>query len=213
MRLPLAVVPTRILQQYIRWSIPATTSCSRAFHASPLTRDKPLPPRPVIPEADIDEKFLHGSGPGGQKINKTSSAVQLKHLPSGVVVKCQETRSRTQNRKIARRLLSERLEEIWAMEKGEKGRYELKAEVIRKRKASAKKKSRRKYRAAEEGKHGVAPRQSDEEVHDDGDDGLPLIEDEAVGSYNRDGDTEDTNGPVSEHSGESNGLGGQHKGG
>ncbi|KAI5820100.1 RF-1 domain-containing protein [Pyronema omphalodes] len=76
-----------------------------------------LPPRPVRPkashidESEITEVFLHGSGPGGQKINKTSSAVQLKHIPTGIVVKCQETRSRSQNRKLARELLAVRLDE------------------------------------------------------------------------------------------------------
>lgn len=54
-------------------------------------------------ESEFEEKFLHGGrGPGGQKINKCNSKVQLKHIPSGIVVECQETRSRTQNRHIAR---------------------------------------------------------------------------------------------------------------
>ncbi|KAJ2970164.1 hypothetical protein NUW58_g9779 [Xylaria curta] len=56
---------------------------------------KHLPPRPKPPpEEEIEESFLKGSGPGGQKINKTNSAVQLKHTPTGLVVKCQATRSR-----------------------------------------------------------------------------------------------------------------------
>lgn len=48
--------------------------------------------------ADIDEKFVHGSGHGGQKINKTSSAVQLKHVPTGTMVKFQKFRERSMNR-------------------------------------------------------------------------------------------------------------------
>jgi len=48
--------------------------------------------------ADIDEKFVHGSGHGGQKINKTSSAVQLKHIPTGTMVKFQKFRERSMNR-------------------------------------------------------------------------------------------------------------------
>lgn len=122
---------------------------ARAFSASGVVLEKPLPPRRVILDEEIEENFLKGSGPGGQKINKTSSAVQLKHLPTGIVVKCQETRSRTQNRKLARRLLSERIEEF---ELGDQSRTAVKARAKSKKKASADKKKRRKYRALEEGK-------------------------------------------------------------
>jgi len=119
----------------------------RSFTTTPaLFLPKPLPPLPVIPDSDFTEAFLKGSGPGGQKINKTSSAVQLKHLPTGIVVKCQETRSRSQNRKIARRLLQERLEEI---QLGDGARSNLRRERERKKKDSASKKSKRKYRALE----------------------------------------------------------------
>lgn len=61
-------------------------------------------------EADLLEKFVRASGPGGQKVNKTSSAVYLKHVPSGVEVKAQESRSQAMNRFYARRILVERLE-------------------------------------------------------------------------------------------------------
>ncbi|KAI9802831.1 MAG: hypothetical protein M1833_001430 [Piccolia ochrophora] len=107
-----------------------------------------MPPRPIIPESDIEESFLKGSGPGGQKINKTSSAVQLKHLPTGLVVKSQATRSRSQNRKIARQVLAEKLE---VQEKGPESRVEIKREAARKKKDSKGKKARRKYRRLGEG--------------------------------------------------------------
>ncbi len=81
--------------------------------------------------------------------NKTSSAVQLKHIPTGLVLKVQATRSRSQNRKIAREMLAERVEE---MEKGKDSRVAIVREVKRKRKSSAVKKSKRKYRALEEAK-------------------------------------------------------------
>ena len=58
------------------------------------------------------EKFVRGSGSGGQKINKTSSCVFLKHLPSGLTVKCQADRSREMNRFLARRELCEEMEAI-----------------------------------------------------------------------------------------------------
>lgn len=63
-----------------------------------------------IREEDLIEKFILGSGSGGQKINKTSSCVYLHHLPSGIEIKCQRDRSREQNRFFARRDLCEKLE-------------------------------------------------------------------------------------------------------
>jgi len=61
-------------------------------------------------EKDIIEKFVRGSGKGGQKINKTSNCVWLKHIPTGLEVKCQQSRSREENRFFARRLLCEKYE-------------------------------------------------------------------------------------------------------
>lgn len=65
-----------------------------------------------VTEETLTEKFIQGSGSGGQKINKTASCVYLKHSTSGIEVKCQQQRSRELNRFIARRELCERLEEI-----------------------------------------------------------------------------------------------------
>jgi peptide chain release factor len=65
-----------------------------------------------ITEADLLEKFVRGSGAGGQKINKTSNCVFLKHLPTGVCIKCQMDRSREMNRFLARRELCDQLEAI-----------------------------------------------------------------------------------------------------
>ena len=65
-----------------------------------------------IREEDLLEKFVRGSGSGGQKINKTSNCVFLKHLPSGVCIKCQIDRSREMNRFHARRELCEQIDAI-----------------------------------------------------------------------------------------------------
>jgi protein subunit release factor B len=62
-------------------------------------------------EEDLIEKFILGSGSGGQKINKTSSCVYLKHIPSGIEIKCQKERSRELNRFFARRELCSKIEE------------------------------------------------------------------------------------------------------
>ncbi|XP_065663740.1 mitochondrial translation release factor in rescue isoform X2 [Hydra vulgaris] len=63
----------------------------------------------ILKESDFQEKFIKGSGPGGQKINKTSNCVELKHDATGIIVKCQETRSLERNRVIARERLLEKL--------------------------------------------------------------------------------------------------------
>lgn len=58
-------------------------------------------------EEDLEESFILGGGPGGQKTNKTSNVVRLSHEPSGVQVRCGENRSREINRWLARRMLAE----------------------------------------------------------------------------------------------------------
>ncbi len=62
-----------------------------------------------IREEDLEESFVRGTGAGGQKINKTSSTVVLKHLPSGLEVRCQQERFQSLNRVIARELLCDKL--------------------------------------------------------------------------------------------------------
>lgn len=63
-----------------------------------------------IPLSDVDERFVRGSGPGGQKINKTSSTVWLRHRPTGIEVRCQAERSQAANRESAWRELCDKLE-------------------------------------------------------------------------------------------------------
>src|SRR6186713_1474597 len=59
--------------------------------------------------ADVDERFVRGAGPGGQKINKTSSTVWLRHGPTGIEVRCQRERSQSANRETAWWELCEKL--------------------------------------------------------------------------------------------------------
>lgn len=63
-----------------------------------------------ISEKDIVEKFVRSSGKGGQKVNKASTCVYLKHLPTGIEVKCQRERYQALNRFLARRLLADKIE-------------------------------------------------------------------------------------------------------
>jgi len=110
-----------------------------------------------IREEDLIEKFIQGSGSGGQKINKTSSCVYLKHEPTGQEVKCQRERSRELNRYLARKELCDRLDEIQngaisrrqqeiekiRRQKRQKSRKQKQRMVADKRKQSEKKQQRR----------------------------------------------------------------------
>ncbi|MDD5722289.1 MAG: peptide chain release factor-like protein, partial [Syntrophales bacterium] len=90
-----------------------------------------------IREEDLRETFVRASGPGGQKVNKTSSCVFLMHVPTGLSVKCQSERSRALNRFIARRILGDRIERI------QKGRASLQRQKIEKIKRQKRKRSKR----------------------------------------------------------------------
>ncbi len=82
-----------------------------------------------ISPADIKMDVYRASGAGGQHVNKTSSAVRLTHIPTGIVAECQTERSQLQNREYAMRLLKSRLYEIEQREKEEKLAKERKSQV------------------------------------------------------------------------------------
>lgn len=101
-----------------------------------------------IREEDFVEKFIRGSGNGGQKINKTSNCVYLRHVPSGIGVKCQMDRSRELNRFLARREICDVLE---AVQKGERS---VKRQAIEKMRRQKRRKSRRqRARMCDDKKH------------------------------------------------------------
>jgi protein subunit release factor B len=107
-----------------------------------------------VRDLDLVEKFILGSGSGGQKINKTSSCVYLKHLPSGIEVKCQRDRSRELNRFHARKSLCEQLEK---QIEGKRSEQEQKREKIRRQKRRRSRKSKEKML---EGKRALSHKKS-----------------------------------------------------
>lgn len=90
-----------------------------------------------VSENDFEESFIRSSGPGGQKVNKTSSCVQLLHTPTGLAVKCQRERSQSLNRHLARRLLLDKIE------RQQKGFIEEEKEKVEKLRRQKRKRSRR----------------------------------------------------------------------
>ena len=89
-------------------------------------------------EQDLQEKFIHSSGPGGQRVNKTASCVYLKHLTTGLEVKMQRERQQRLNRYYARKRLCELLEEQTL---GAKSPGALKADKIRRQKQRRRRRS------------------------------------------------------------------------
>jgi protein subunit release factor B len=94
-----------------------------------------------LDEKDIVEKFIRSQGKGGQKVNKTSTCVYLKHVPSGIEVKCQRERSQALNRFLARRILADKYE---AMVLGEKSEQIRTIEKIRRQKRKRSKRAKEK---------------------------------------------------------------------
>jgi len=94
-----------------------------------------------IQENDLLEKFVRSSGKGGQKVNKTSTCVYLKHIPTGIEVKCMKDRSQSINRFLARRELLEKIEYL----SGGVTDRDIKSAKIRKQKAKRMKRTKMKY--------------------------------------------------------------------
>lgn len=115
-----------------------------------------------IKDADLIEKFILGSGSGGQKINKTASCVYIKHIPTGIEVKCQKDRSREMNRFFARREICERLEFQLFNEKSKK---QQEAEKIKRQK---RRRSRRQQAKMLEDKRQHSEKKSSRQIkHED----------------------------------------------
>jgi protein subunit release factor B len=82
-----------------------------------------------VREEDIVENFVRSSGPGGQNVNKTSTCVYLKHLPTGIEVKCQRQRSQAMNRSLARHILLSKITN--KVQQDNLAKQSLKAKIVR----------------------------------------------------------------------------------
>lgn len=115
-----------------------------------------------VSEQDIEETFIRSSGPGGQKVNKSSSCVFIRHIPTGLSVKYQRERSQALNRFLARRLL---LDKIERMQKGMVSRERERIEKIRRQKRKRSKRAKEKMLADKH--HQAVKKQSRSPIKDE----------------------------------------------
>lgn len=92
-----------------------------------------------VKESDLDEKFIRSRGPGGQNVNKVSTCVQIKHIPTGITVKIQKDRSQGINRFLARRSLMDKIQEELT---GKPSKNILKIQKIQKQKKRRKRRTK-----------------------------------------------------------------------
>ena len=110
-----------------------------------IARIRELMAEASVFEEDIEESFILGGGPGGQKTNKTSNVVRIKHEPSGLNIRFGETRSREDNRWLARRALAEAI-----LERENKRKSARRQEAEKKRRQKRRRSRRQKQRMLEE---------------------------------------------------------------
>ena len=119
-----------------------------------IAKIKALKAEASVFEEDLEESFILGGGPGGQKTNKTSSVVRLFHPPSGIQVRVGQDRSRELNRWLARRALAEKILER------EQGRKSAAQQEREKKRRQKRRRSRRQKQRMLDDKHAHAEKKS-----------------------------------------------------
>lgn len=94
-----------------------------------------------IRQEDVTESFIRSGGHGGQNVNKVATCVQLKHIPTGIEVKCQQSRTQGMNRYHARKLLADKIETI---KLGAASREQQRIEKLRRQKRKRSKRAKEK---------------------------------------------------------------------
>jgi len=119
-----------------------------------IAKIKTLMAEASVFEEDLEESFILGGGPGGQKTNKTSNVVRLLHVPSGIQVRCGENRSREINRWLARRAVAEKILER------EQGRKSAQQQEREKKRRQKRRRSRRQKEKMLADKHAHSDKKS-----------------------------------------------------
>lgn len=128
LRLPAPLIRICSGKWGLRLQKPALLFPGTAASAVQVAGRKDYPALLPLDESELEEQFVKGHGPGGQATNKTNNCVVLKHVPSGIVVKCHQTRSVDQNRKIARKVLQEKVDIFYNGENSPVHKEKLEAE-------------------------------------------------------------------------------------
>ena len=119
-----------------------------------IAKIKTLMAEASVFEEDLEESFILGGGPGGQKTNKTSNVVRLLHVPSGIQARCGENRSREINRWLARRAVAEKILER------EQGRKSAQQQEREKKRRQKRRRSRRQKEKMLADKHAHSDKKS-----------------------------------------------------
>uniref|UniRef100_A0A0A9WA79 Putative peptide chain release factor C12orf65, mitochondrial n=1 Tax=Lygus hesperus TaxID=30085 RepID=A0A0A9WA79_LYGHE len=120
----------------------------RRFHSTPANLIKKIDYTkvPVLNEKDIEEQFIAGSGPGGSNVAKNNNCALLRHIPTGIVVKCHESRLLETNRKLAREKLVTKLDDLVNGENSVKNQIK----ALNEKKSSAAERKKKKLRDLKE---------------------------------------------------------------
>ena len=140
-----ALLPEENLRGDVLLEIESVMNRNQASGVNSSAKSSQPSALPELNEDEIEEKFVKGSGAGGQKVNKTSNRVILLHTPTGIRVECQDTRSLQQNRKIARKRLSLKIDALINGDASRVGQKATKA-VTKKAKNKARNKRRRRQK-------------------------------------------------------------------